>query len=111
LHTFGRVMPVLMTLSMALAIANASVGGGNAGPGLWRWLGAGFLVAALVSTVIVNVPINLATGRWDPHVDRGSRRSAFGRRLKTFRASTALSATRAVSTMRTSSPPTPRWKP
>ena len=51
---------------MALAIANATVGGGRGGPGLWRWLGAAALIAALVSTVIVYVPINLATGRWNP---------------------------------------------
>jgi uncharacterized membrane protein len=66
LRTFGRVMPPLMVASMGLTIANASVSGGAGGPALWRWLGAGFLIAALVSTVVVNVPINLATGRWDP---------------------------------------------
>jgi uncharacterized membrane protein len=66
LRTFGRVMPVLMTSSMGLAIANASVAGGNGGPDGWRWAAAGSLIAALVSTIIVNVPINAATGRWDP---------------------------------------------
>lgn len=66
LRTFGRVMPVLMTASMALAIANAGIGGGAGGPALWRGLGAGALTVALVTTVLVNVPINLATGRWDP---------------------------------------------
>jgi uncharacterized membrane protein len=67
LRTFGRVMPVLMTGSMILGIAHASAGGGNGGPEIWRWLGAGSLIAALISTVIVNVPINLATGKIDPH--------------------------------------------
>ena len=75
LHTFGRAMPPLFIGSTALAIANASVGGGAGGPAVWRWLGAGFLIAALVSTVIVNVPINIAivnvpiniaTEKWDP---------------------------------------------
>jgi hypothetical protein len=67
LRTFGRVMPVLMTLSMGLAVGNASISGGNGGPVIFRWLGAALLVAALASTVAVNVPINLATGRWDAH--------------------------------------------
>jgi uncharacterized membrane protein len=66
LRTFGRVMPVLMTGSMALAIAHASTAGGHGGPPLWRWLGAVSLIVALVSTIIVNVPINIATGRIDP---------------------------------------------
>jgi uncharacterized membrane protein len=66
LRTFGRLMPVLMPASMALGIAHASIAGGHGGPGLWRWLGAASLIAALISTVIVNVPINLATGRIDP---------------------------------------------
>jgi hypothetical protein len=66
LRTFGRVMPVLMIASVVLAIVNASISDGNGGPAMWRWLAAAFLIAALVSTVIVNVPINLATGRWDP---------------------------------------------
>jgi hypothetical protein len=66
LHTLGRAMPPLFIGSTALAIANASVSGGAGGPALWRWLGAGFLIAALVSTVIVNVPINIATEKWDP---------------------------------------------
>lgn len=66
LRTFGRVMPVLMPVSMILAIAHASVAGGNGGPSVWRWLGAASLIASLISTVIVNVPINLATGRIDP---------------------------------------------
>ncbi len=63
LRTFGRVMPVGMTLSVLLAVAYASFGGG--GGQLWRWLAAASLVLALVSTVVFNVPINLATGKWD----------------------------------------------
>ena len=64
LRTFGRIMPVAMTacvvLSLAYAFAHASV------PHSWRWAAAGSLVAALASTIVFNVPINLATGRWDP---------------------------------------------
>lgn len=66
LRTFGRVMPVLMTASVVLAISNAARTGGEGGPGLWRWLAASVLGAAAVSTLILNVPINVATGRWDP---------------------------------------------
>lgn len=66
LRTFGRVMPVLMTLTMTLGIADAASTGGQGGPAGWRWAAAGAFIAALISTVIFNVPINLATGRWDP---------------------------------------------
>ena len=67
LKTFGRVMPVLMTLCVVLSIAyaiqlNAVVGAANT----IRWSSAIVFVAALVSTIIFNVPINLATGRWNP---------------------------------------------
>jgi uncharacterized membrane protein len=65
LRTFGRVMPVLMTATLALGVANASVSGGHGGPAGWRWAAAAGYIAALISTVIFNVPINLATGRWD----------------------------------------------
>jgi Domain of unknown function (DUF1772) len=66
LRTFGRVMPVAMTLTLALGVANAISTGGEGGPGGWRWAAAGAYIAALTSTVIFNVPVNLATGRWDP---------------------------------------------
>ncbi|MBA3989728.1 MAG: DUF1772 domain-containing protein [Propionibacteriales bacterium] len=63
LRTFGRVMPVGMTLCVVLAISSASSGDG--GSQLWRWLAVAAFVLALVSTVVFNVPINLATGKWD----------------------------------------------
>ncbi len=66
LRTFGRIMPVAMPLCVILSIANAVRAGGEAGPSLSRWLAAGAVVIAVVSTVIFNVPINLATGKWDP---------------------------------------------
>jgi uncharacterized membrane protein len=31
-----------------------------------RWAGAAAFALALISTIIFNVPINLATGRWGP---------------------------------------------
>ncbi len=66
LRTFGRVMPPLMTLSVVLTSVYAPHSGGEGGPSLWRWLAAAAVSAALVATIIFNVPINLATGRWDP---------------------------------------------
>jgi hypothetical protein len=65
LRTFGRVMPAGMTLCVVLAMVHASIPGGHGGPELWRWLAAASFGAALVSTIVFNVPINLATGRWD----------------------------------------------
>jgi hypothetical protein len=65
LRTFGRAMPVLMTATLALGVANAIAGGGLGGPAGWRWAAATAYIAALASTVIFNVPVNLATGRWD----------------------------------------------
>jgi len=65
LRTFGRVMPFGMTLCLVLAIIHASVGGGHGGQPTWRWLATASFAAALISTIIFNVPINLATGRWD----------------------------------------------
>ena len=65
LRTFGRVMPVGMTLCVVLAVMNAVGGGGEGGPESWRWLAAIALALALASTILFNVPINLATSRWD----------------------------------------------
>jgi hypothetical protein len=66
LRTFGWAMPPLMTATLALGIANASTTGIVGGPPGWRWAAAASWIAALASTVIFNVPVNLATGRWDP---------------------------------------------
>ena len=62
LKTFGRVMPVLMALSVCYAVQLNDVEGVA---GTLRWASAVALVAALVSTIIFNVPINLATGKCD----------------------------------------------
>jgi uncharacterized membrane protein len=66
LKTFGRAMPVLMTLCPILAVSyairlNSVEGTARA----FRWASAAAFIAALVSTIIFNVPINLATGKWN----------------------------------------------
>jgi uncharacterized membrane protein len=67
LKTFGRVMPVLMTLCVVLSLAYAiQLRAVNGTASIIRWSSAIVFVAALVSTIIFNVPINLATGRWNP---------------------------------------------
>jgi uncharacterized membrane protein len=65
LKTFGRVMPVGMTLCVILAVIDATASAGEGGPRLWRWLAAASFGLSLASTLVFNVPINLATGRWD----------------------------------------------
>ncbi len=66
LKTFGRVMPVLMTLCVILSVSYAiSLNGVEETARVIRWASAISFVAALVSTIIFNVPINLATGKWD----------------------------------------------
>jgi uncharacterized membrane protein len=66
LKTFGRVMPLLMTLCSVIGVSYLVY--------VWRLGGSQQLLAALsavsfgasvVSTIIFNVPINLATGKWD----------------------------------------------
>jgi hypothetical protein len=61
LKTFGRVMPAGMTLCLVLAIIYAS----NGGKAPWAWSAAAAFAASLAFTIVINVPINLATGRWD----------------------------------------------
>src|SRR5260370_1586108 len=73
LKTFGRVMPLLMTLSLILSLSYAielRTQGGTAS--LVRWASAASFLLALISTIIFNVPVNLATGRWDPEHPPGS---------------------------------------
>jgi uncharacterized membrane protein len=66
LLTFGRAFPVLMPLTGALLIVHAVWAGGEGGPSLWRWLAVAAWAIATVTTLAVNVPINTATGKWDP---------------------------------------------
>lgn len=63
LRTFGRVMPVGMTAAPILAGSTAAGLGRSATLG---WMATAALGLALVTTIVVNVGINLDTGRWDP---------------------------------------------
>lgn len=63
LRTFGRFMPVAMPLSAVLGVLRAVHG---PGPAWLTWSAAVALVVSVITTVVVNVGINLATGRWDP---------------------------------------------
>jgi len=59
-------MPVLMTLCVILSVSYAiSLNSVESTARIIGWASAGFFVASLVSTIIFNVPINLATGRWN----------------------------------------------
>ena len=67
LKTFGRIMPVFMTLCVILAVAYAiQMNDQQSLARSVRWAAAAAFALALISTIIFNVPINLATGRWDP---------------------------------------------
>lgn len=59
-------MPALMTLSVALAGVTAARGSAEGVAGALQWAAAASVAAALVSTLVVDVPINLATARWEP---------------------------------------------
>jgi uncharacterized membrane protein len=64
LKTFGRVMPVLMTLRSVIGISYlVYVWPLGASKQLLAALSAISFGASIVSTIIYNVPINLATGK------------------------------------------------
>jgi len=67
LRTFGRAYPILMPVSGVMLVLYAGGGGGEGGPSLWRWLAVLAWAVATLTTLVVNVPINVATGTWDPH--------------------------------------------
>ena len=59
-------MPVLMTLCVILSISYAvSQNSIEDAARIVRWISAASFIVALVSTIIFNVPTNLATGRWN----------------------------------------------
>ncbi|GAA1203412.1 hypothetical protein GCM10009585_21790 [Brevibacterium paucivorans] len=63
LRTYGRIMPVGMTLAPIIAIILAFET-----PSVWLFAAAISLALALVVTIVGNVPINLRTGRIDQEV-------------------------------------------
>ncbi len=66
LKTFGPVMPVLMTFSLILSFSYAIKMNSVEGTArIIAWASTVTFAAALISTIIFNVPINLATERWD----------------------------------------------
>ncbi|MBD0289147.1 MAG: DUF1772 domain-containing protein [Flavisolibacter sp.] len=66
LKTFGRIMPVLMTLCVILSITYAIHMREYRGTAQqFRWASAVSFALALASTIAVNVGINAATGKWD----------------------------------------------
>jgi predicted membrane protein len=66
LKTFGRVMPVLMTLCVILSITYAiKMNKFEDTVQMFRWASALSFIVALATTIAVNVGINSATGKWD----------------------------------------------
>ena len=68
-RTFGRVMPFLMTGSLMLLVAWASLQ--STAPGVLVALCITCWAVGLASTVVVNVGINVRTARWR-HTDESS---------------------------------------
>lgn len=67
LKTFGSVMPFLMTISVIASWSYFGQVGTDAGTqSLLALLAAISFSLSLFFTLIGNVPINLATGKWDP---------------------------------------------
>ncbi len=65
LKTFGRIMPVLMPLSLLLIISFyvSYAEKGNI-PGIILLAAVILLSTAIATTVFFNVPVNIATGHW-----------------------------------------------
>lgn len=78
--TFGRIMPVLMTVSLVLLISGAIDLGGGALPVLAAVLWG----IALVTTIIVNVPINFRTHTWEDDESQAGAWGAMRRLWETF---------------------------
>ena len=65
LRTFGRLMPVLMPLSGILAVALIVLSREETSVVLWLRVAAAFCIAVtVVTTLLVNVPINTQTAGW-----------------------------------------------
>jgi uncharacterized membrane protein len=65
LRTFGRIMPVLMPLSVTLAILLVLASRGERTLVLWLRVAAALcLIVTVITTLTVNVPINTRTASW-----------------------------------------------
>jgi uncharacterized membrane protein len=70
LRTFGRIMPVLMPLSGVLVLALVVMSLEQRSLVLWLRVAAALgLVVSVVTTLIVNVPINTRTQNWQVSCD------------------------------------------
>jgi hypothetical protein len=56
------LMPLCVVLSLAYALSGAAL---EPGEKYVRWASTAAFILALVPTLAINVPINIATGRWD----------------------------------------------
>jgi uncharacterized membrane protein len=76
LRTFGRIMPVLMPLSGILVVALIILSRGDTRFVFWLRVAVAFCIAVtVVTTLLVNVPINTQTAGWQltKILPRGSR--------------------------------------
>jgi uncharacterized membrane protein len=65
LRTFGRIMPVLMPLSGILVVALIILSRGDTRFVFWLRVAVAFCIAVtVVTTLLVNVPINTQTAGW-----------------------------------------------
>ncbi len=65
LRTFGRIMPILMPLSLVLAILLASFTEDKSSVVFYARLATAILLATMIlTTVAFNVPVNIQTGEW-----------------------------------------------
>lgn len=65
LKTFGRIMPVLMTLNFIVAIRLCIITERSEALTYYLRLGAAIALGTMIITTIVfNVPVNIATGNW-----------------------------------------------
>jgi uncharacterized membrane protein len=66
LKTFGRIMPVIMPFSAVVVILLAILSRNESNVVMWLRLAAAVCIAiTIASTLIINVPINSLTGKWE----------------------------------------------
>jgi uncharacterized membrane protein len=66
LKTFGRIMPVIMPFSAVVVILLAIFSRNESSVVMWlRFVAVACIVITIASTLIVNVPINNLTAKWE----------------------------------------------